>query len=70
MYEVLVERIAERDLKSLPSTVLDRIVARIKALAEFHAPPDAISWPVPEMIGEFGSGVIECFMKSMIPANA
>ena len=33
MYEVLVERTAERDLKSLPSTVFDRIVARITVQA-------------------------------------
>ena len=34
----LGERTAERDLKSLPSTVFDRIVARIKALAEVPRP--------------------------------
>ena len=34
MYEVLIERTAERDLKSLPTNLFDRIVPRIKALAE------------------------------------
>ena len=29
MYEVLIERTAERDLKSLPATLFDRIVPRI-----------------------------------------
>ena len=38
MYEVLVERTVERDLKSLPSTVFDHIIARIKALAEVPRP--------------------------------
>lgn len=33
MYEVLIERTAERDLKSLPTKLFDRIVPRIKALA-------------------------------------
>ncbi len=30
MYEVLIERTAERDLKSLPTNLFDRIVPRIK----------------------------------------
>ena len=38
MYEVLIERTAERDLKSLPATLFDRIVPRIKALAEIPRP--------------------------------
>ena len=33
MYEVLIERTAERDLKNLPTNLFDRIVPRIKALA-------------------------------------
>ena len=33
MYEVLIERTAERELKSLPTNLFDRIVTRIKALA-------------------------------------
>jgi mRNA-degrading endonuclease RelE of RelBE toxin-antitoxin system len=32
VYEVLIERSAERDLKSLPTNLFDRIVPRIKAL--------------------------------------
>lgn len=39
MYELLIERTAERDLKSLPSTIVNRIVPRIKALAETPRPP-------------------------------
>ena len=39
MYEVLIERTAEHDLKSLPTAVLNRIVPRIKALAETPRPP-------------------------------
>ena len=39
MYEVLIERTAERDLRSLPNTLFDRIVPRIKALAEAPRPP-------------------------------
>ncbi len=34
MYEVLIERTAEHDLKSLPTNIFDRIVPRIKALAD------------------------------------
>jgi mRNA-degrading endonuclease RelE of RelBE toxin-antitoxin system len=34
VYEVLIERTAERDLQSLPRNILNRIVPRIKALAE------------------------------------
>jgi mRNA interferase RelE/StbE len=38
VYEVLIERTAERDLKSLPTTLFGRIVPRIKALAENPRP--------------------------------
>ena len=38
MYEVLIERTAERDLKSLPTNLFDRIVPRIKALAAIPRP--------------------------------
>jgi len=38
VYEVLIKRTAERDLKSLPTTLSDRIVPRIKALAEIPRP--------------------------------
>ena len=38
MYELLIERTAERDLKSLPATLFDRIIPRIKALAESPRP--------------------------------
>ena len=38
MYELLIERTAERDLKSLPATLFDRIIPRIKALAEIPRP--------------------------------
>ena len=34
MYEVLIERSAERHLKSLPTPLFHRIVSRIRALAE------------------------------------
>ena len=38
MYDVLIERTAERDLKSLTSSVFDRILPRIKALADNPRP--------------------------------
>jgi mRNA interferase RelE/StbE len=38
VYEVLIERAAERDLKSLPVTILNRIVPRIRALADDPRP--------------------------------
>ena len=38
MDEVLIERTAERDLKSLPTNLFDRIVPRIKALAVIPRP--------------------------------
>ena len=39
MYEILIERTAERDLKSLPTSIFNRIVYRIKGLAETPRPP-------------------------------
>jgi mRNA interferase RelE/StbE len=38
VYEVLIERTAEHDLKSLPINLFDRIVPRIKALADNPRP--------------------------------
>ena len=38
MYEVLIERSAERDLKSLPTPLFHRIVSRIRALADNPRP--------------------------------
>jgi mRNA interferase RelE/StbE len=38
VYEVLIERTAERDLKSLPTALFSRIVPRIKALANNPRP--------------------------------
>ena len=38
MYEVLIERTAEHDLKSLSINLFDRIVPRIKALADNPRP--------------------------------
>ena len=39
MYEILIERTAERDLRALPTTLFNRIVPRIKALADIPRPP-------------------------------
>ncbi|HDH96958.1 MAG TPA: hypothetical protein ENF73_04435 [Proteobacteria bacterium] len=39
VYEVYLERAAERDLKHLPDEVFDRIVSRIQALAKDPRPP-------------------------------
>lgn len=39
MYEVYLERAAERDLKRLPVETFHRIVPRIRALAENPRPP-------------------------------
>jgi hypothetical protein len=75
VYEVLIERTAERDLKSLPTTLFDRIVPRIKALVQtlgefllesgkrFERAAAFVS-------GEFGLGIIESSMKSMMHVNA
>ena len=38
MYEVLIERTAERDLKSLSPPLYQRVVPRIKALADNPRP--------------------------------
>jgi mRNA interferase RelE/StbE len=38
VYDVLIERTAERDIKSLPTTLFDRILPRIKALADNPRP--------------------------------
>ena len=39
MYEILIERTAERDLKSLPAGIFKRLVSRINALSENPRPP-------------------------------
>jgi mRNA interferase RelE/StbE len=39
VYEVLLERRAEGDLKALPAEVFHRIIPRLKALAENPKPP-------------------------------
>jgi mRNA interferase RelE/StbE len=39
VYEILIERAAERDLRALPHTIFNRIVSRINALAENPRPP-------------------------------
>jgi len=38
VYEVLIERSAERDLNSLPTVIYNRIVPRIRALADTPRP--------------------------------
>ena len=38
MYDVLIERTAERDIKSLPTALFDRILPRITALADNPRP--------------------------------
>jgi mRNA interferase RelE/StbE len=38
VYEALIERTAERDLKSLPTSIFNRIVSRIKTLSENPRP--------------------------------
>ena len=38
MYDVFVERTAERDLTSLPTSIFNRIVPRMRALAENPRP--------------------------------
>ena len=38
MYDVLIERTAERDIKSLPTALFDRILPRIKALSDNPRP--------------------------------
>ena len=39
MYEVYLERAAERDLRKLPAEAFHRIIPRIQALAETPRPP-------------------------------
>jgi mRNA interferase RelE/StbE len=39
VYEILIERAAERDLKGLSPEIFKRIVSRIRALAENPRPP-------------------------------
>ena len=38
MYDVFIERTAERDLRSLPTSIFKRIVPRMRALAENPRP--------------------------------
>ena len=44
MYEVLLERRAERDIKRLPKEVFDRIIPHLKALSE-NPKPSAFRLP-------------------------
>jgi mRNA interferase RelE/StbE len=39
MYEILLARPAERDLKHLPPEIFDRILQKIRALADEPRPP-------------------------------
>lgn len=39
MYEILLERNAERDLKKLPKEIFDWVVLKIKSLAQNPKPP-------------------------------
>ena len=59
MYEVLIERSAERDLKSLPTSLFHRIVPRIRALADNPRPFGCHKLAGSKTIGEFGSVTIE-----------
>jgi mRNA-degrading endonuclease RelE of RelBE toxin-antitoxin system len=87
VYEVLIERTAERDLKSLSTTLFDRIVPCIKALVqtlgEFLLESgkrfersvaverlERLERAAAFVTGEFGLGIIESSMKSMMHVNA
>jgi mRNA interferase RelE/StbE len=63
VYEVLIERTAERDLKSLPTTLFGRIVPRIKALAENPRPYGCHKLAGSKNTGEFGLEIIESSMR-------
>ena len=39
MYEVHIERAAERDLRSLPTAFFQRVISHVKSLAENPRPP-------------------------------
>ena len=43
MYEILIERTAERDLKSLPAGIFKRLVSRITRYLKIHDRPDPIN---------------------------
>jgi len=70
VYEVLIERTAEHDLNSLPTTLFNRIIPRIKALADNPRPAGCHKLAGSKNDGEYGSGITESSMKSMIRANA
>jgi hypothetical protein len=69
VYEVLVERTAERDLQSLPQAILKRIVP-LKHFPTIRVHPGVISLQGREMIGAFGSGIIASFTKLMMHVSA
>ena len=56
MYEVLVERTAERDLQSLPQAILKRIVP-LKHFPTIRVHPGVISLQGREMIGHSDRGL-------------
>ena len=39
MYEILIEKAAERDLKKLPAADFERIIPHLKSLSEDARPP-------------------------------
>lgn len=40
MYDIYIEKAAERDLKKFPSADLERIIPHLRSLAEDARPPD------------------------------
>lgn len=68
MYEVYLERTAERDLKKLSAETSHRVIPHIHALAEIPRPPDpqdVTKSQVRIMIGGFGLEIIASSMRLM-----
>lgn len=64
MYEILVERTAEKDIKHLPPAVLRRVIPAIKSFSLIPRPLVAVKSQVRKMLGGSESATIVSFTKS------
>ena len=65
MYEILLERTAERDLKRLSHEIFQRIIDHIKALADTPRPTGCHKITGSKVTGGSKLGITGFFMRSM-----
>ena len=69
MYEILLERRAEKDLRKLSSELFQRIIAKIQSLSENPKPQGSRKITGSKTIGEFVLEIIARFTKLMNKKN-